>query len=77
VRTETVEVTKPVVVALDPKLTRQEPKPKRPPAECRDDKGPILCNDALVGWLRAYDAFADKLLGKLRAIEALQPKGVK
>lgn len=65
----------PVVVALDPKLTRAEPKPARPAAKCRDAKGPIICTGALADWLRAYDALTDRLLGKLKAIEALQPKG--
>ena len=74
VKTQTVTVRVPVPVRLDPALTKQEPKPPRPAAKCRDDKGPILCNGQMVDWLRAYDAAANRSNARFRAIDGLQPK---
>lgn len=66
-----------VTVPLDPQLTRQEPKPARPPALCLDaNRLPTICNSALADWLHAYDAALDKLNGRMGDIINLQPKAV-
>lgn len=65
VRTETVEVKVPVLVALDPALTTVEPEPDLPAgAVTNDDVGNLI--DALRAWGRG-------LAGKLTQIADLQP----
>lgn len=65
----------PVQVALDPKLTRAEPYPVRPVAQCRDAGGkPTLCNRALADWINAYDAALQNINDRMAQILKLQPK---
>lgn len=67
VRTETVEVKVPVLVALDPALTAAEPEPDLPAgAVINDDVAALV--DALRTWGRAA-------YGKLAKIAELQPRG--
>lgn len=66
VRTETVEVKVPVLVALDPKLTAVEAEPKLPTGR--------ITNADLVDDRDAWRAWGRGLAGKLREIEGLQPK---
>ncbi len=67
VRTETVEVKVPVLVALDKKLTAVPVEPQLPAGELENDDLAVLI-DELRAWGRG-------LAGKLRKIEGLQPKG--
>ncbi len=67
VRTETVEVKVPVLVALDKKLTAVPAEPQLPAGELENDDLAVLI-DELRAWGRG-------LAGKLRKIEGLQPKG--
>lgn len=74
-KVEIREVKVEVTVPLDPKLTRQEPKPARPAAACKDLAGrPTICNSALAEWLAEYDAAMDKINGRMADILKLQPK---
>lgn len=67
IRTETVEVKVPVLVRLDPKLTTVPPEPDLP-------AGPVT-NDNVASLVDALRAWGRDMAGKLRRIEALQPKG--
>lgn len=78
VKTKIVEVKVETQVPLDAKLTAQEPKPKRPAAECRDANGSrTICNRALADWINAYDAALERINERMRRIFGLQPKEAK
>jgi len=75
IKTQIVEVPVETVIPLSKDLTARIPPPARPALACVDAKGrDTLCNKALEGWLRAYDAVVHKLNAKLETIESLQPK---
>lgn len=77
-KTKLVEVPVETQVALDPKLTAQEPHPARPPNRCVDAKGrPTICNRDAADWLNAYAAALDRINARMREILGLQPKGPK
>lgn len=67
VRTETVEVKVPVLVRVPAELTRVDAEPRLPAGE--------ITNDALADFVEQLRAWGRGLAGKLRKVEALQPKG--
>ena len=75
VRTETVEVQVPVVVALDPALTTPAPEPALPRRACTDPANgkATLCNGTLPDYVDALRAWGRGLEAQLAAILALQP----
>lgn len=75
VRTEIVEVPVEVVKPVPAALIAQEPKPPRPPLNCRDANGALtLCNRQVVDWLLAYDAALDRINARVRELQGLQPE---
>jgi len=75
VKTKIVEVKVETQVPIDKQLAREEPKPARPAAQCRDANGTrTICNSGLVGWLNAYDAALERINERMRKIIGLQPK---
>jgi hypothetical protein len=68
VRTQTVTVEKPVIVAVDPKLTTVTPEPALPARE--------LTNDDLAAAIKALQAWGRGLAGQLREIAGLAPSPV-
>lgn len=70
-----VEIPVEVVKPLPEALTRQEPKPPRPPLNCRDANGTMtLCNRQMADWLNAYDAALDRINARVRELQGLQPE---
>lgn len=73
-RTETVEVQVPVLVALDPRLTATPPEPPAPPARCRDAAGrTTVCHKDEADWIDALRAWGRGLYNQLVEIRELQP----
>lgn len=66
VRTETVTVKVPVQVALDKRLTEQEPEPKL--------AGNVVTNDDLTSYIDALKAWGRAGWGRVKKIAELQPK---
>ena len=62
-RTETVDVEKPVIVPVPPTLTHVDPEPALPPGE--------LTNDDLADMIDRLRAWGRGLAGKLRQIQSL------
>lgn len=67
VRTETVEVAVPVIVAVPGDLTEVSAEPVLPDGE--------IVNDDLVEYIEALRAWGRGLAGKLREIDGLAPGG--
>jgi len=65
VRTETVDVAKPVIVAPPPALTRVDPEPDLPP-------GPVS-NDDVADLVDALRAWGRDMADRLRKIATLAP----
>lgn len=65
VRTETVEVEVPVVVKVDPGLTRVDPEPADPGRHCSVNGRPTVCNGDLVEWAEAVRAWGRGLAARL------------
>lgn len=76
VRTDVVEVEKPVYKPLDKRLTTAVAEPAPPPANCIDAKTqkPTVCNNDLLNAYDAMRAWGRLGWGKIKEILDLQPK---
>lgn len=69
------EVKVPVYVPIRSELTADVLPPAVPPFACSDARGrATICNEALAGWLNAYDKQLDLARTQLTKIRNLQPK---